>query len=142
MNFLPGFDRSEPEFEFIGRHPPIVLPSEHADFRELIKKTNELLVRYAAFQEQGNLSFIDANHPAIIAGLRRPRNAQEPIALVIVNLDIHQKQSLELDMQSLGLGSTPLWDPFTERTMGRHGPLLLCELEPCEFLVLLAGDLE
>jgi len=129
------------KIEFIGRHPPLHLPSGHADFRGLIKKTNELLVRYTAFQQQGNLSFIDANHPAIIAGLRRPRDVQKPTAIVIVNLDIHQNQSLELDLQALGLGSTPFWDAFTEQPMARHGSLLRCELGPCDFLVLLAGEM-
>ncbi len=124
------------KINFIGRNPSLQY-APGVDFRGLIKKTNELLETYSAFQLQGNLQFIDSNHPAIIAALRNPRDPSEPHGLVIANLDIHQKQSLTLDLRLLGLQAHRFRDAFTNQIFTHDSQVWNCELEPCGYQVLI-----
>jgi len=127
----------EEKINFIGRNPIVPPATTGHDFWPMIQRTHELLGQYSTFQEQGNLEFLDQGHVAIIAALRLSRNSSEAHALVIANLDIHQSQSIHLDLQPNGLGQSSLTDAFSNSHWMLEGHVLHCNLEPCGFQVIL-----
>ncbi|WP_176736671.1 alpha-amylase family glycosyl hydrolase [Oligoflexus tunisiensis] len=127
----------EEKINFIGRQPVVPPSATQHDFWPLIQRTHELMTHYSVFQQQGNVEFLDHGHVAIIAAARLSRTPGEPHALVIANLDIHQAQSILLDLQPIGLGQSSLTDAFSMHAWTLEGHTLHCTLEPCGFQVIL-----
>jgi starch synthase (maltosyl-transferring) len=125
------------KINFIGRNPELPPDTPQHDFSSMIRRTHELLVSYSVFQQQGNVEFLDHGHVAIIAALRLSKQAGEPHALVIANLDIHQQQSIHLDLQPIGLGQYSLTDAFSKHAWTQEGRDFTCTLEPCGYQVIL-----
>jgi starch synthase (maltosyl-transferring) len=127
----------EEKINFIGRQQnPIPTPAQYS-FMPMIQRTHELLQRYNVFQQQGNVEFLDHGHVAIIAALRLSKQSGEAHALIIANLDIHQQQSIHLDLQSISPGQYSLTDAFSLHSWNLEGHALQCTLEPCGFQVIL-----
>ncbi len=127
----------EEKINFIGRNPGQTPALTQHEFWPLIQRAHELLVSCSVFQQQGNVEFVDHGHVAIIAALRLSRQAGEPHALVIANLDIHQQQSIHLNLQSLGPGQYSLTDAFRRNSWALEGQSFECTLQPCGFQVIL-----
>lgn len=130
-------DGIEEKINFIGRNPGLPPAANSRDFWPMIKRTHELLTQHSVFQQQGNVEFLDHGHVAIIAALRLSKQPGEAHALVIANLDIHQPQSIHLDLQSIGLGQYSLTDAFSAQRWALEGHGLTCTLEACGFRVIL-----
>jgi hypothetical protein len=130
-------DGIEEKVNFIGRNPDLSPAANHHNFWPMIKRTHELLTLHSVFQQQGNVEFLDHGHVAIIAALRLSKQPGEAHALVIANLDIHQQQSIHLDLQSIGPGQYSLTDAFSGERWGLEGHGLSSALEACGFRVIL-----
>lgn len=131
----------EEKINFIGRSPVMPPATTGHDFWPMIQRTHEVMLQFQAFQLQGNVEFVDHGHVAIIAALRLSQKANEPHALVIANLDIHQQQSIDLDLQPIGPGQYSLTDAFSHHRWDLEGHVLHCSLEPCGFQVLLINKI-
>jgi starch synthase (maltosyl-transferring) len=127
----------EEKINFIGKNPTPPSATTQHDFWPMIQRTHELLDGFSVFQQQGNVEFLDHGHVAIIAALRISKQAGEAHALVIANLDIHQQQSIHLDLQPIGLGQYSLTDAFSNHSWTLEGHGLDCTLEPCGYRVIL-----
>jgi hypothetical protein len=130
-------DGIEEKINFIGRNPVLPPTANHRNFWPMIKRTHELLTQHSVFQQQGNVEFLDHGHVAIIAALRLSKQPGEAHALVIANLDIHQQQSIHLELQSIGLGQYSLTDAFSGERWGLEGHGLSLTLDACGFRVIL-----
>jgi hypothetical protein len=130
-------DGIEEKINFIGRHPKLPSAANHHDFWPMIQRTHQLLAHHHVFQQQGNVEFLDHGHVAIIAALRLSKQPGEAHALVIANLDIHQQQSIHLDLQTIGLGQYSLTDAFSGVCWALEGPSFSFTLDACGFRVIL-----
>ncbi len=110
---VQGVEFGEKErIRFIGRKKKMSYPYAPR-FAQFIKQVNVILTTYPAFRRGENCQFIDNGHPAIIEAFRKETGTQESGFQVVCNFDIHNLQSIEVNLS-----------PF----LGTNGPFPCSEL--------------
>lgn len=66
------------------------------DFQDDIQALNQLMDEHSTLRQGGNLSFIDRGHGAIMGAYRHSHEAGVPHLIVLINMDLHHQQSIEL----------------------------------------------
>jgi starch synthase (maltosyl-transferring) len=119
------------KIQFIGRQPAMAF-APGQDFRPLVRIVNSLIAEHPCFWQSGGIRFIDSNHPAVIAAIRfDEENTDDPVFVIIANLDINHAQSLSLDFEDPLLKQRDLYELLTNQPIQPHSPQLLLQLEPC-----------
>ncbi len=102
-----GVELGETErIDFIGRKPRMSFPDKPR-FAQFIRQVNDILVKHPAFQRGENCSFIDNNHPAIIAAFRKDDGPAASGFLVVCNFDTFKSQSITIELAPLFKGDGP-----------------------------------
>jgi hypothetical protein len=110
--------------DFIGITPPRPIDTG-LDFRDDIRRINELVESEAAFQGTGNLRFIDHDHHAVTAAWREAPDGHDDF-IVLCNFDIHRPQHIRLN-----LGEELTAQDALEGGSRRIGPECELTLPPC-----------
>ncbi len=124
---------------FIGRDTAPIVDLKHpvADHRDFIQKVNQIQDEYSAFGEVNNVTFIDGEHIAIIAILRKAPRPTDPDFILLANFDILQPQTLKLDLAKCNIDLSKqnvlVTDMFTKVTVVLQPELTL---KPGETMVL------
>lgn len=92
-----GIDK---KIEFIGRNGEWNPDTGH-DFRENLKKINDILANEPAFHRAGNLRFVDGGNDAILAAYRKGESGENSW-LVFANFDIYNKRRLTVPLDGIG----------------------------------------
>ena len=87
---------------FIGPAGKLALPP-NPEFRDFFTRVNSLLASSETLRQSGNLVFVDGQHEAILAGVRRHLAGQGPDYLLLTNLDIYHPQDITVDLGNCGL---------------------------------------
>lgn len=82
---------------FIGDQPRLVHTGP-AKFGDFLKKVNDILVAEPAFRQSENCQFVDNNHEAVIAVLRKDLRPGKIGFLVVANFDILHEHAFEVDV--------------------------------------------
>jgi hypothetical protein len=75
-------------------------------FHQEIKALNGLMEHYSCLRQGGNLSVIDRGHGAILGMYRYSLDSECPHMVVLINLDLHHEQSINLEVDGVSLFST------------------------------------
>jgi hypothetical protein len=122
---------------FIGRHADTTLAND-SDFTETIRRYHHLLDAYPIFHEGGNLTFIDGHHDAILGAWRG--DAAQPVGgfVLLTNLDIYHRQTIELDFAAHGLrlDGQQLHDVLSGRRFAATDNRLRLTLDACGVVIL------
>ena len=88
------------------------------EFTQFFTRINALLASCDVFRQNGNLTFVDNGHEAILAAFRRDLNGKGRSYLILANLDIYHPQSITLNLTTCQL-SFPLTmkDELTGETL-------------------------
>ncbi len=123
--------------QFIGRNRPEP-PNGGEDYRDLIARLNDLMARHEVFRSTGNLRFIDDGHHAILAAHRYPPRAAGEAFLVFANLDIHNPQTITVDLgrQLPEHAGSAFEDVLAARAERTEEGRLAVTLEPCGVKIL------
>ncbi len=130
-----GLDR---KINFIGRNAPLV-QGESEEVFGFIYRVNEILRKYQAFHLTQNCQFVDENHVAIIAAVRRDSLRPFECFLVAANFDGSAAHSLDVESAALLDGEGEF---CTEELISGGQPTvcstsrLRVELGPCQVQVL------
>ena len=107
--------------DFIGIKPPHPIDTG-LDFRDHMRRINELVASEPAFQGAGNLRFIDGDHHAVTAAWREG----QPDHIVLCNFDIHRPQEIALQLDR----ELSVTDVFSSEK-SQIGPGHIASLPPC-----------
>jgi hypothetical protein len=98
------------KINFIGR-TPLIRMAEKRDFRPFVRILHQLMAQHKAFQQGSEVTFIDRNHDAVIAGLRfHPEDPLQELYLLIANLDIYSAHTLAIAHDSLPTDERTVYD--------------------------------
>lgn len=113
------------------------------EFQDFLTRINALLASSETLRQGGNLTFVDNQHEAVLAGVRRHRSGQGPDYLLLANLDIYHPQDITVDLGQCGL-TFPLKarDVWSAETLQLTSPRTSFTLAPCGVRVfeLIHGD--
>jgi len=133
-----GVELGEKErIDFIGRKPRMSFPDKPR-FAELIRRVNDILVRYPAFRRGENCWFVDKDHPAIIAAFRRDGGPEAFGFLVACNFDTLKPQCIGIELGPLFQtdGTFECCELLSGKQRIAPHPLLELVLPPCSAQVL------
>lgn len=106
------------------------------EIRDWITRLNKLLAERPVFQQNGNLTFVDHGHEAILGAYRRDLTGKQPGVLIFSNLDIYHDQSLAANLVGYGLKfPLTLKDLFSGETITLTEPLFHITVKPCSVKV-------
>ncbi len=121
---------------FIGPPQKLTLTPDPA-FENFFAKVNALLASHDALRQEGNLTFVDNGHDAILAAVRCDGTGQGSSFLLLSNLDIYHEQTLTVDLAACGLkfplSVRDVWTGETTLITGVTHPFTLA---PCGVTVL------
>lgn len=128
----------EQKIQFIGRKRSFELqPSEK--LVSFIARVNEIQRKYQAFHLTQNCIFVDGDHTAVVAAVRRDPLRPHECFLVAANFDSGSRQGLEVELAPFMIGQGEF---TTEELVARVAPVtcaetrLYVELGPCQVKVL------
>lgn len=102
------------------------------EIRDTITWINALLAERNVFKQNGNLTFVDQGHEAILGAYRRDLTKQQPGILLFANLDIHNAQSITADLASCGLAfPQTIREILSGETITLDTPTFFLTLPPC-----------
>jgi hypothetical protein len=124
------------KIEFIGRQPRLVRPPE-SKFAPFIKIVNGILTAHPVFRTGGNCEFVDSDHHAIIAAVRKEKGGRA--YLVICNFDIIGEQNFDVDLSPFIEQSGPVtWvELISGDEMNFDAARVNVRLKPCGAMVLM-----
>lgn len=139
---IEGVEFGEKErIKFIGRKKKMSYP-EKPRFAQFISQINSILTNNPAFRRGENCQFVDNGHPAIIAAFRKETGTQESGFLVVCNFDIHNQQSIEINLSPFLGTNAPF--PCIELLSGEshiyNNPQFRLQLPPCSAIVFRFSD--
>ncbi len=128
----------EKKINFIGRK--ISQPRGHSDrLAGFIKRINEIHRAYSVFRQPQNCQFVDSEHLAIIAAIRRDPLRTQECYLVAANFDVGASHSLTVDLSPYFSDR----DCIVSEELITRSPAVLCDglsctmvLGPCEVKVI------
>jgi hypothetical protein len=83
------------KLEFIGHQGKVAIQGP-VEFHDEISDLNQLMEDHSLLRQGGNLHFIDNQHGAILGAYRHSFDPQKPSLVVLINLDLHHEQSIQL----------------------------------------------
>lgn len=106
------------------------------EIRDFITRINGLLAERNVFRQNGNLTFVDNGHEAILGAYRRDLTQKQPGVLLFANLDIYKDQTMVADLSHCGL-TFPLMvkDVFTGESLTLNNPVFPITIKPCDVKV-------
>lgn len=136
-----GVERGlQSKINFIGRRPSLQYAAAQ-DFTGFIKRVNLWLAELPQFQQGASIRFVDHEHPAVLAALRFCEDQPHaPAYLVVANMDIHNQQSITIDLLEPWLKERQLRELFTGQDIVTPSPALSLHLEPCGVRVIAASQ--
>ena len=106
------------------------------EIRDFITRINGLLAERNVFRQNGNLTFVDNGHEAILGAYRLDLTHKQPGVLLFSNLDIYNDQTLFADLSHCGLiFPLTLKEVFTGESLTLNEPVFPVTIKPCDVKV-------
>jgi hypothetical protein len=132
-----GVEYGAPQkLEFIGFQGKVPIEGPR-EFHEEIAALNQLMDEHSLLRQGGNLHFIDNHHGAILGAYRHSFDANQPSLVVLINLDLHHEQSIQLQVDATHLqNGNQLRNLFGYHRGTMHDLPSTIKLPPCGVRVL------
>jgi hypothetical protein len=132
-----GVEYGAPQkIEFIGFQGKLEITGPK-NFEDQITELNALMEQHDVLKQGGNLTFIDKGHGAILGAYRHSHDSKNPHLLILINMDMHHRQPIEISPDSVSLFEGDQSQPIFGAPKGNTGidiPTNI-SLAPCGVIV-------